>query len=315
MSVNENQSKGTEEESKKDQNYFSNIANQIVCKHFRLTEKMFGGCFGELWLAEHIDNNSYAAVKIELKCHTCAQLDHEHKMYKIVGKHQGIPEIYGLATLGKFNLLVMELLGPSLQDIFELYDHRFSLETVGVIGLQILDLIEFIHSKNIIYRDIKPENFLTGRDDQQHVIHLIDFGLAKLYTDRQTNEHIPFKMKGTITGTPRFMSINANLGNEQSRRDDLEAIGYMLIYFLNGKLLWQNIESDSWTEKLNTIARIKEKTSVKKICANLPEEVASYLIYVRKLNFTQEPSYGYLRNLLQVLSKRKLLDHDFDWFD
>ena len=136
----------------------------------------------------------------------------------------------------------MELLGKSLEDLFQIQKKKLSIKTVCLIALQMLDRIEFVHNKNIIHRDIKPDNFVVGLDNKSHIIYLLDFGLSKKYRSSRTKQHIKFNDHKKLTGTARYASINALSGYEQSRRDDLEAIGYVLMYFLRGSLPWQGLK-------------------------------------------------------------------------
>ena len=136
----------------------------------------------------------------------------------------------------------MELLGKSLEDIFQEQKKKFSIKTVSMLAIQMLERIEFIHSKFIIHRDIKPDNFVMGLDKKNYIVHILDFGLSKKYRSIKTRQHIKFTSNKKLTGTARYASINALKGNEQSRRDDLEAIGYVLMYFLKGSLPWQGLQ-------------------------------------------------------------------------
>lgn len=134
----------------------------------------------------------------------------------------------------------MDFLGPSLSDLFVFQNKKFSLITVCGIAIQLLQRIEYVHYKGFIHRDIKPENFLLGLNENSNNIYIIDFGLSKRFKDKNTHQHIPYRENRHLIGTARYASINAHLGVEQSRRDDLESIGYLLIYFINGRLPWQN---------------------------------------------------------------------------
>ena len=183
-----------------------------------------------------------------------------------------------------------------------------------MMGISMLNRIETFHSKNLMHRDIKPENFVIGVGGQANVINLIDFGLARLYKNMQ-GLHLAMKEGYGLIGTARYASINAHIGRELSRRDDLESIGYTLIYFLKGKLPWQDVKGSNRKEKYKKIKEMKLNMSVEKLCEGIPPCFAVYLNYVRNLNFAEAPSYKHLRKLFEdnLRDLNMKCDYEFDW--
>ena len=178
-----------------------------------------------------------------------------------------------------------------------------------------LDRLEFIHNKNIIHRDIKPDNFVLGLDNKSHIIYVLDFGLSKKYRSSRTHQHIKFSVNKKLTGTARYASINALKGCEQSRRDDLEAIGYVLMYFLRSSLPWQGLHVHKGEDRYKKILTKKRGTSAEELCKGFPSEFAEYINYTRNLEFEADPDYKFLRGLLLSVLEKENQPYDFcyDW--
>ena len=234
-----------------------------------------------------------------------------HIMYFAVG----IPNVRWYGIEGDYNVMVLDLLGPSLEDLFNYCGRRFQLKTVLMLADQLLSRLEYVHTKSFIHRDVKPDNFLIGLGKRQSVIHIIDFGLAKKYRDPRSHQHIPYRENKNLTGTARYASINTHIGIEQSRRDDLESLGYVLMYFIRGSLPWQGLKANTKKQKYERIMDRKMSTSTEQLCKGYPTEFRSYFEYCRSLRFEDRPDYAYLKRLFKELFYRKGFQYDnmFDW--
>ena len=184
-----------------------------------------------------------------------------------------------------------------------------------MLGIQMIDRIEYIHSQKIIHRDIKPDNFLIGRGNKSHIVYILDFGLSKKYWSSKQNKHIPFCTNKKLTGTARYASINTLSGGEQGRRDDLESIGYIIMYFIRGSLPWQGLKVNKEEDRYKKICDKKKATSAKELCNGYPKQLEDFINYTRNLKFMEVPDYDYLRNLLKetIESENCCIDFFYDW--
>ena len=296
---------------------------KTIYKSYLIKKKLGEGSFGKVYVIANVKTNELFAAKFvsffylnfqEKRDNKNELLDIEARILHHI-KAFGLPEIIAFKSAKDYNILIMELLGQSLETLFQSQEKKFSLKTVCMIGIQILDRIEYVHSRKIIHRDIKPDNFSIGKKNKSHIIYILDFGLAKKYWSTTHNSHIPYIEGKKLTGTARYASINALGGCEQSRRDDLESIFYILIYFIKGRLPWQGLKADKKEDRYKKIYEIKKNIKIKELCSELPEEFESFYNYIRKLEFEQVPDYDYLKLLLKnILEKNNfIIDYYYDW--
>eukprot|EP00096_Caligus_rogercresseyi_P010916 TRINITY_DN4121_c0_g1_i3.p1 TRINITY_DN4121_c0_g1~~TRINITY_DN4121_c0_g1_i3.p1 ORF type:complete len:337 (-),score=131.97 TRINITY_DN4121_c0_g1_i3:911-1921(-) len=287
----------------------------IVGGRYRLVRKIGSGSFGDIYLGINITNGEEVAVKMEAKDARHPQLFYESKLYKLLQGGIGIPHIRWFGIERDYNVLVLDLLGPSLEDLFNFCCRRFTLKTVLMLGDQMIGRVEYLHSKNFIHRDIKPDNFLMGIGRHCNKVFLIDYGLAKKYRDSRTRVHIAYREDKNLTGTARYASINAHLGIEQSRRDDMESLGYVIMYFNRGSLPWQGLKAATKKQKYEKISEKKMSSPVEVLCKGYPAEFAMFLNYCRGLRYEEAPDYMYLRQLFRILFRtlHHQYDYTFDW--
>uniref|UniRef100_A0A8D2CZZ5 non-specific serine/threonine protein kinase n=1 Tax=Sciurus vulgaris TaxID=55149 RepID=A0A8D2CZZ5_SCIVU len=286
-----------------------------VGNKYRLGRKIGSGSFGDIYLGANIASGEEVAIKLECVKTKHPQLHIESKFYKMMQGRVGIPSIKWCGAEGDYNVMVMELLGPSLEDLFNFCSRKFSLKTVLLLADQMISRIEYIHSKNFIHRDVKPDNFLMGLGKKGNLVYIIDFCLAKKYRDARTHQHIPYRENKNLTGTARYASINTHLGIEQSRRDDLESLGYVLMYFNLGSLPWQGLKAGTKRQKYERISEKKMSTPIEVLCKGYLSEFSTYLNFCRSLRFDDKPDYSYLRQLFRNLFHRQGFSYDyvFDW--
>lgn len=348
------------------------MENVKLCERFILKKRLGGGSFGEIYLSEDTQTKRKVAIKLENSRILIPQLELEAKIYRYLSTSVNLnlnsstitiktPSInsssysymnqnieipgfyyYGADLSHNFNVLAIDVLGRSLEDLLDDNDGPFSLKTVLMLVDQMISCVEFVHRHGYIHRDIKPDNFMLAlkssvnnpscfaairfnnndeniskKKNFSNKINIIDFGLSKRYRDAKTGAHIPFKKKKTMTGTARYASLSAMVGNEQSRRDDLESLGYVFVYMLKGRLPWQGLPAEDHKERLRKIFESKRKTPIDDLCKGLPQEFATFLKKIRKLKFEEEPKYAEYRQMFRDLfiNSGFAYDYKYDWSD
>ncbi|PLW29017.1 hypothetical protein PCANC_24923 [Puccinia coronata f. sp. avenae] len=280
---------------------------------YRFVQRIGNGAFGEIYLGVDLKTNEEVAIKVESVETTEPQLRNEAKVYSVLKGAVGFPSMRWIGIGSRYTALVLDLLGRSL-DRQLCARGRFSLKTVLMLADQMLLRLEQLHCAGFVHRDIKPGNFVMGRGQESHVVHLIDFGLSCGYRCADY-QHIPYIEGQPLVGTACYSSICTHLGIQQSRRDDLEALGYMLISFLTGSLPWLGIRAESKLEKHQIMAERKIRIPLDKLCKGLPEEFILYLTYTRALRYRDRPDYENIRKMFRSLFHRKgyQMDMVFDW--
>ncbi|KJA26215.1 hypothetical protein HYPSUDRAFT_133298 [Hypholoma sublateritium FD-334 SS-4] len=294
-------------------------SNGIVGGHYKVGKKIGEGSFGVVFEGScvKVTTNQPVAIKFEPRKSDAPQLRDEFRSYRTLAGTPGVPQVYYFGQEGLHNILVIDLLGPNLEDLFDMCGRKFTIKTVCMAAKQMVTRVQAIHDKSLIYRDIKPDNFLIGvpGNKNANTVHIIDFGMAKHYRDPKTKVHIPYRERKSLSGTARYMSINTHLGREQSRRDDLESLGHVFMYFLRGGLPWQGLRAATNKQKYEKIGEKKQTTPISELCEGFPEEFTIYMNYVRKLGFEETPDYDFLRELFTKVLKTLGEPEDgvFDW--
>jgi casein kinase 1 len=292
------------------------MIGKTIVNTYIIRKHLGGGSFGDVYEAENILTQQIIALKFETNDQN-PQLPNEYKIYRALDGMEGIPRVYGLYDYGKSRVMAMDQMGPSLESLFRRCGKKFSLKTVLMLADQILRIIEWVHLCGVLHRDIKPQNFLVGRGEMRNRVFLIDFGVSASYIDLRTHEHMMYTSNNGLVGTAYYVSVNTHLGDQQSRRDDLESITYMLIRFLIGQLPWQGFKGKSVEERNEKITQTKIQTTPEALCAGLPREFKTMVEVIRRLRFDEQPKYHWFRQILHGLFVKKGFVYDglFDWDD
>jgi len=293
----------------------SNIGNYMLTKYIN------SGSFGHVFEAKNNKTDEIVALKMPIKEKNGEKwLLEEAKVYKILNSNNSNnsnnPDI-GISKMKivkykNSSMIVMDLLGESLETLLN-KKKKFKLKTIILLAIKMINIMKYIHSCGYIHRDIKPDNFVIGRENPNK-LYCIDFGLAKGYLKKDSNDHIDFKDGNRFCGTARYASISAHIGHEQSRKDDLESIGYILIYLFRGSLPWQGIKHKDKKEKYRLMCEKKQSMTEEELCQQLPKEFLVYLKYVKSLEFDEKPYYTALIRMFQKLydSKKYETNNLFD---
>ncbi len=286
----------------------------LIFKKFRPIKKIGKGAFSIIFSGINIYTKEKVAIKIEKRKTIEKYLESEcFLLFSLKGI--GIPKVYSFGHNKEYDILIMPLLGRSIQNLYISKNKNFEFKDICLMAIQIIERIQWVHSQKIIHRDIKPDNFLIGLNDP-NIIYLIDFGLSKKYRSSQTGKHIKYTEIRKFTGTVLYGSVNALKFREQSRRDDLESIGYMIIYLIRGSLPWMGIKVGNKKENYIKLSQIKKKIRPEKLCENLPVELIDYMKYVKELQFEENPDYSYLKFLFEKMLKKQGFEIDnlyFSW--
>lgn len=267
---------------------------------FKFLNKIGSGSFGSVYKIIYLKNKHICACKVEEVSSDNMgkrKLKGEYLLYKRfrIKNITCVPEVYSYIETHTRSMMMMELLGKSLDNVFEENNKKLNIKDVCKYAIDIIKGLETIHRVGIIHRDIKPSNFMFNINGDK--LYIMDFGLSKLWFEN--NQHIDYKNNRSMIGTPRYASVNVHMGIEPSRRDDMESVGYLLIYLAKGSLPWQGLKKKSKGNSTDQIGEKKMMIDLRALCKGLPDCFYEYLNYTRNLDFTQKPDYDFLTELFQ----------------
>ncbi|KAF9884087.1 hypothetical protein FE257_002317 [Aspergillus nanangensis] len=221
-------------------------------------------------------------------------LRRECQVYEILNGNKNFPRVHWYIELPEYHLMAMDFLGPSVDDLLHRRGRSLDAALISWVGGKVLEQLEHLHAQSLIHCHIKPRSLLFSVRDGQQQIYMVNFALARYYRDPATRQHYAFQSTNELVGSPSFASILAHYGYPCSRRDDLESLGYVLVYLCRGSLPWQSrsrkTPQDIVVEKLKITSR--------ELCQGLPIGILEFVEYVRDLGFDTEPDYGWLRQRL-----------------
>ena len=292
------------------------ILSQTFLSKYKCRKKLGQGSFGLIFkCTSTTDTTSKYALKLEPKTNKHYHLKSEYTFLQCL-QSPHIPKVYQYGTSTEYNVMIMELLGKSLEDLID--QHRtFSVKTVYILLIQMLEALAFIHDNDIVHRDIKPDNFVMGVNSKAYNLYVIDFGLSREYRDNESKQHYPMIKKKKLCGTARYASVHALECYEQSRRDDLESVSYVAVYLIKGELPWQGVKGKTKEERYAKILEMKRRMNEDDICSGIDGgDVKEFMKYVRELGYEEEPQYEKWMNRFKEVLKRRFKwkeEYEYEW--
>ncbi|KAL8674327.1 MAG: hypothetical protein Q9168_001256 [Polycauliona sp. 1 TL-2023] len=294
-----------------------------IAGKYKLQRRIGGGGFGAVYIGTSIETDEEVAIKLEHASISPSQLKAEIDTYQALSGGPGIPNVRTYEEEDEYRVMIFDLLGPSLENLFNFCSRKFSLKTVLMLADQLIDRLSYIHSKNVMHRDVKPDNFLMGVGKLGNQVYVTDLGLAVEFQNVWLN-HLDYAVGEEVDlaseelwliGTALFASIRGHFGVVQHFCDDLESLGYMLIYFLSGSLPWEDLKAANKKEEAQMALEMKRKITTQDLCEGLPHEFAAFFDHVRALRRNAKPDYPFLRKIFRDLAEREGFeyDHVYDW--
>ncbi|KAJ1388745.1 Serine/threonine-protein kinase, active site [Sesbania bispinosa] len=270
---------------------------------YKVERKLGKGGFGQVYVGRRVSGANLSertgpgavevAMKFEHKSSKGCNYGppHEWQVYNTLGGSHGVPQVHYKGKQGDYFIMIMDMLGPSLWDVWNNNSHTMSTEMVACIAIEAISILEKMHSRGYVHGDVKPENFLLGAPGtpDEKKLFLVDLGLATKWRDSTTGLHVEYDQRPDVfRGTVRYASVHAHLGRTSSRRDDLESLAYTLIFLLRGRLPWQGFQGDN---KGFLVCKKKMGTSPDVLCSFCPQPFKLFVEHVVNLKFDEEPNY------------------------
>ncbi|XP_022951524.1 casein kinase 1-like protein HD16 isoform X2 [Cucurbita moschata] len=271
---------------------------------YKVERKLGKGGFGQVYVGRRMgptslnERSGSGAVEIALKFEHRSSKGcnygppYEWQVYNALGGSHGVPRVHYKGRQGDYYVMVMDMLGPSLWDVWNNNAHTMSIEMVACIAIEAISILEKMHSRGYVHGDVKPENFLLGPPGtpEEKKLFLVDLGLATKWRDSSTGQHVEYDQRPDVfRGTVRYASVHAHLGRTASRRDDLESLAYTLVFLLRGRLPWQGYQGEN---KGFLVSKKKMSTSSETLCCFCPQPFRQFVEYVVNLKFDEEPNYA-----------------------